>query len=87
MIRRGTWWTAPGRFPELCVYRRRQHQARRRVCPVCGGSMVERTGPYGQFLGCGNYRRGSDFLCTHTENLGHAGLSRQGSADRQALRG
>jgi DNA helicase-4 len=58
-----------------------------RVCPVCGGSMIERTGPYGQFLGCSNYRRGSDFLCTHTENLARACLSRQGSVDRQALRG
>ena len=26
------------------------------ICPLCGGELVLRTGPYGAFLGCENYR-------------------------------
>lgn len=25
-------------------------------CPLCGGSLIKRTGPYGAFFGCSNYR-------------------------------
>lgn len=25
------------------------------ICPRCGGRLVERTGPYGKFIGCSNY--------------------------------
>ena len=25
-------------------------------CPLCGGRLVKRTGPYGEFFGCSNYR-------------------------------
>lgn len=25
-------------------------------CPLCGGRMIKKTGPYGEFLGCSNYR-------------------------------
>jgi ssDNA-binding Zn-finger/Zn-ribbon topoisomerase 1 len=29
-------------------------------CPVCSvGAIVERTGPYGQFYGCSNFRTGT----------------------------
>jgi DNA helicase-4 len=38
------------------------------TCPDCGAAMVQRHGPYGVFWGCLNYRRDSDFICTHTEN-------------------
>jgi DNA helicase-4 len=37
------------------------------ICPACGGEMVKRTGPYGPFWGCRNYRQNSAFMCTHTE--------------------
>lgn len=40
-----------------------------RICPECGGSMVERSGPYGKFLGCSNYRVGEGFACTHKEKI------------------
>lgn len=26
-----------------------------RICPQCGGNLIERTGKYGNFLGCSNY--------------------------------
>ena len=25
------------------------------ICPKCNGVLIERRGPYGRFLGCGNY--------------------------------
>ena len=37
------------------------------ICPSCNAEMVRRNGPYGHFWGCRNYRRNSDFICTHTE--------------------
>jgi len=38
-----------------------------RICPRCGkGTLQERTGRHGPFLGCSNYHRG---LCTCAENL------------------
>ena len=27
----------------------------KRICPNCGGKLVERMGRYGEFWGCGNY--------------------------------
>ena len=35
-----------------------------RICPKCGGKLVERKGKYGKFLGCSNYPR-----CHFTYNL------------------
>ena len=35
-----------------------------RICPRCGGNLVERKGKYGEFLGCSNYPR-----CKYTLNL------------------
>ena len=35
-----------------------------RICPKCGGKLVERKGKYGEFLGCSNYPR-----CKYTWNL------------------
>ncbi len=40
-----------------------------RLCPKCGGSLVERSGPYGKFLGCSNYRKGTAFVCTYKEKI------------------
>jgi HJR/Mrr/RecB family endonuclease len=34
-----------------------------RICPLCGGKLVERAGKYGKFWGCNNYPK-----CQHTEN-------------------
>jgi DNA helicase-4 len=48
------------------------------ICPKCGGDMVERTGPYGTFWGCRNYRGkphnggqiGDDgYTCTGTRKM------------------
>ncbi|WP_305906743.1 UvrD-helicase domain-containing protein [Methylomarinum sp. Ch1-1] len=39
------------------------------ACPKCGGKMSQRKGPYGQFWGCSNYRKGADFSCAHTEQF------------------
>ena len=33
-----------------------QLKAERFTCPVCGGKLVKRSGPYGAFWGCSNYR-------------------------------
>jgi hypothetical protein len=33
-------------------------------CPECGGKLVERTGKYGDFVGCDNYPE-----CKYTESL------------------
>ena len=32
------------------------------VCPVCGGTLVIRKGPYGRFMGCSNYRNGCKYV-------------------------
>ncbi len=32
------------------------------VCPLCGGSLVPRKGPYGRFMGCSNYRNGCRYV-------------------------
>jgi DNA helicase IV len=37
------------------------------LCPMCGAIMVKRTGPYGDFWGCLNYRSKAAFPCTYTE--------------------
>lgn len=26
------------------------------TCPLCGGRLVRRSGPYGDFFGCSNYK-------------------------------
>lgn len=35
------------------------------ICPECGGTLSLRKGPYGEFWGCSNYRKGAEFSCTH----------------------
>lgn len=35
-------------------------------CPLCGGRLVKRTGRYGDFFGCSNYKYGS---CKYTRNI------------------
>ena len=39
------------------------------VCPKCGGKMILRKGPSGQFFGCINYRKDAVGSCSHTEKL------------------
>ena len=34
-------------------------------CPKCGGNLIERTGKYGKFIGCGNYPK-CRFVVKHT---------------------
>jgi len=37
---------------------------RAKICPKCGGNLVERMGKYGKFFGCSNYPK-----CQYTENI------------------
>lgn len=40
-----------------------QLQKEQYECPICGGRLVKRDGPYGAFLGCSNYRKtGCSFI-------------------------
>jgi DNA helicase IV len=39
------------------------------ICQRCGGDMVERTGPYGRFWGCLNYRKDVEHCCTNRINI------------------
>ena len=34
-------------------------------CPRCGGTLLKKTGPYGEFMGCSNYKTG----CTYTRQI------------------
>lgn len=38
------------------------------VCPDCGAEMAKRTGQYGSFWGCRNYRGNEDNSCSYTES-------------------
>lgn len=38
---------------------------KREICPRCGGTMVERFGPFGKFYGCSNYSKNN---CRYTRN-------------------
>lgn len=40
-----------------------------RRCPVCGGFLIKRNGPYGSFIGCSNYSRNSEITCNYKENI------------------
>lgn len=35
-------------------------------CPLCGGKLIRRTGKYGDFFGCSNYKNGS---CKYTRKI------------------
>jgi len=35
--------------------RKTQSDLKKGICPICGGTLVQRKGPYGDFLGCSNY--------------------------------
>lgn len=37
-------------------------------CPLCGGRLVKRSGPYGEFFGCSNYRTTG---CRYIRNISH----------------
>ncbi len=36
------------------------------TCPICGGTLLKRTGPYGDFLGCSNYKTTG---CTYKKKI------------------
>lgn len=38
----------------------------RYTCPKCGGRLIKRSGEYGEFLGCSNYK---SFGCKYTKNI------------------
>ncbi len=40
-------------------------------CPLCGGKLLKKTGPYGDFLGCCNYRATG---CKYTRSLKKRGI-------------
>lgn len=46
-------------------------------CPLCGGRLYKRTGPYGEFWGCSNYRSQK---CSYTRKITLEYESEQGSA-------
>jgi len=61
-------WAWGSEMRELYEYYKsgeHQHQKGERVCPRCGGKLIEREGRYGKFLGCENYPK-----CRYTENIG-----------------
>ncbi|CCE25784.1 Helicase IV (plasmid) [Methylotuvimicrobium alcaliphilum 20Z] len=39
------------------------------ICPLCGGKLSLRKGPYGQFWGCSHFRKDAEFSCNHTEKF------------------
>ena len=41
-------------------------QQERFECPICGGRLIRRTGKYGDFFGCSNYKTRQ---CTYTRNI------------------
>lgn len=38
------------------------------ICPCCGADMVQRSGKFGKFWGCRNYRGNEQNSCSYTEN-------------------
>ena len=32
------------------------------TCPICGGRLIKKEGPYGYFFGCENYKDGCKFI-------------------------
>ena len=41
-------------------------QKERFTCPLCGGNLIRRTGKYGDFFGCSNFKTGQ---CKYTRNI------------------
>ena len=60
----GSALTEKGRF-RVCANKRCDYVEP--VCSKCGGKMILRKGPSGQFWGCSNYRKDADASCSHTE--------------------
>lgn len=40
-----------------------------RRCPLCGGFLVKREGPYGTFWGCSNYHKNAEISCSYIEKI------------------
>ena len=36
------------------------------TCPLCGGNLLKKSGPYGEFIGCSNYSKTS---CKYTRKI------------------
>ena len=49
---------------EVCGEAMRREQY---ACPLCGGRLVRRSGPYGEFFGCSNYKTSG---CRYIRNIG-----------------
>ena len=43
------------------------------ACPLCGGRLVRRSGPYGEFFGCSNYKTSG---CRYIRNIGKSKAQR-----------
>jgi len=41
-----------------------ERKNKEKICPKCGGKLLEKTGKYGLFYGCANYPK-----CEYTENI------------------
>lgn len=51
---------------ELIMYYGKELKQEHWECPLCGGKLIKKTGPYGEFFGCSNYR---NFNCTYKRNI------------------
>lgn len=51
---------------ELKIKYEKELKSEQWKCPLCGGKLVKRTGPYGEFFGCSNYRTNG---CRYKRNL------------------
>lgn len=40
-----------------------------RRCPVCGGFLIKKSGKYGPFWGCSNFRKNAEISCGYTEKI------------------
>ena len=47
------------------IQKNSEESKKREICPRCGGTMVERFGPFGKFYGCSNYSKNN---CRYTRN-------------------
>ena len=51
---------------ELRERYQKELQRERFECPLCGGTLIRRSGRYGDFWGCSNYKTGQ---CKYTRNI------------------
>lgn len=62
--------TQKGKESEFAVELKKRYgdeiKQERFTCPLCGGKLVKRSGPYGEFFGCTNY---STIKCTYKRKV------------------